>query len=356
MKPSRAPRRWEDVTPQWMTAALAARDSRAEVAAVTLAQNDDGTNRRARFSLDYASGAGPSSVFLKAHTPQHRIVHLRNGNLFNEARLFASGAELPLEHPRVFHAVPDYPRLDFLIVMEDLLERGADARDATRPLTVEQAADGLAGLARLHSRYWNFSKWRERRLRWVKPWRPSKGWQVGLRRCVPRGIERGAGELPDEVTTLTGDAVVDLWVRYVRGLSRPPVTLLHGDTHIGNTYVLPDGTVGFLDWQVVRRGHWSQDAGYFPISALTVADRRAAQEELLEGYRAGLKVPEGQRPSREEAWLWYRASTCYGLAIWLSTLGTDGYQSREVSLLLAQRFAAAFVELDGAGALAELGL
>jgi hypothetical protein len=40
---------------------------------------------------------------------------------------------------------------------------------------------------------------------------------------------------------------------------------------------------------------------------------------------------------------------------WLSTLGTDGYQTREVSLALAERFAAAFVDLDTPAALAELG-
>ncbi len=50
----------------------------------------------------------------------------------------------------------------------------------------------------------------------------------------------------------------------------------------------------------------------------------------------------------------YRASPAYGLAIWLSTLGTDGWQRREVSLALAQRYAAAFVDLDTLAALDEL--
>src|SRR3546814_18553006 len=54
--------------------------------------------------------------------------------------------------------------------------------------------------------------------------------------------------------------------------------------------------------------------------------------------------------------LHYRASAAYGLAIWLSTLGTDGYQSRAISLALAQRYAAAFVELDTVSALAQLGV
>ena len=350
------PADWNAVTAAWMNEALGMRCPGAAVSEVTLATRDDGTNRRARFAIEYAQGTGPGSVFIKAHAANHRIVHLRNGNLFNEARLFASGADLPIEHPLVYRAIPHYLRLDFLLVMEDLLERGADPRDATRPMSIAQVRNGLAGLARLHSRYWDFNRLREKRLRWVKPWRPAKGWQVGLRRCVPRGLVRAAGELPPAVSALSADAVVDLWQRYVRGLSRRPITLLHGDTHIGNTYVLPDGTVGFLDWQVVRRGHWSQDTGYFPVSALTVQDRRLAERELLEDYRRSLAVPEGQRPSKADAWLWYRASTCYGLAIWLSTLGTDGYQSRDVSLVLAQRFSTAFAELDGAGALTQLGL
>lgn len=165
----------------------------------------------------------------------HSLVHLRNGNLFNEARLFASGAELPLEHPQVYFAMPDYLNLDFLLVMEDLLERNADPRDATRPMTVNQVNNGMTALSRLHSRYWNFQRRSEPRLRWVKNWRASRGWQV------------------------------------------------------------------------VRRGHWSQDAGYFPVSALTEEDRRHCEAELLESYRDALDFPGDTKPSREEAWLWYRA-------------------------------------------------
>src|SRR3546814_10704160 len=69
--------------------------------------------------MRYAGEPGPATVFAKAHTARHRIVHLRNGNLFNEARLFASGAELPLEHPLVYYATIDRLRLDFLLRSEE---------------------------------------------------------------------------------------------------------------------------------------------------------------------------------------------------------------------------------------------
>jgi hypothetical protein len=80
------PASWDDITPAWMSAALG-----ADVARVTVAGRDDGTNRRARLALTYASGSGPEVVFAKAEG-DHREVHARNGNLFNEAELFASGS------------------------------------------------------------------------------------------------------------------------------------------------------------------------------------------------------------------------------------------------------------------------
>lgn len=356
MKRLRIPRDWAEVTPAWMQRALATQHPDALVSAVEVLMRDDGTNRRARLGVQYAQGSGPARVFVKAHAAHHRWVHLRNGNLFNEARLFASGVLLPIEHPRVYAAVCDWLRLDFLLVMEDLRERQADPRDATRPLSVAQVASGLRGLARLHSQYWNLQAREHPGLRWLKTWAPAQGWQVGLRKRVPVGLQRAAGQLPTQIAALDGDRIVDFWCRYVQTLARQPMTLLHGDAHIGNSYVLPDDTVGFLDWQVVRRGGWSQDVGYFLVGALARDERRRHDAALIESYRKALAVPDAERPDAQIAWLHYRASPAYGLAIWLSTLGVDGYQSREVSLALARRYASAFVELDTAGALRQLGV
>ena len=348
----RIPSQWEQITPGWMTAALSDHHPKSKVGAVRIVTRDDGTNRRVRLGLTYSRGDGPRTVFLKSHETSHRDVHLRNGNLFNEARLFASRVSLDIEHPQVFRSIVDWWSLNFLVVMEDLTQRGGDPRDATRPMTVDQVASGLRGLARLHSQYWGFSKKTHRKLAWVKTWAPTEGWQQGLRKRIPSGLERAADLLPAAVRKYDADDVVRLWTSYVATLADGPLTLLHGDAHIGNTYVLPDGTVGFLDWQVVRRGEWSQDVGYFLVGSLTEDDRRGNERALIDEYCGLLSVPKGERPSREQAWERYRATPAYGLGIWLSTLGADGYQSRQVSTALVQRFAAAFVELDTERALA----
>jgi sulfur transfer complex TusBCD TusB component (DsrH family) len=346
---------WEDVTPAWMTSAIAGRHPDAKVSNVTIVTRDDGTNRRARFGLTYAAGSGPRTVFAKAEDGAHREVHARNGNLFNEVQLFASGVPLGVDHPLVYAAIIDRPGLDWTVVMEDLTARGADPRDATRPMSVEQVANAVRGLARLHSRYWGFSVARHPELAWVQPFEPTEGWQVGLKARIPLGLERAAGALPAEVSHHDAEEIVgSLWVRYITSFARGPRTLLHGDPHIGNTYVLPDGDVGFLDWEVARSGHWSHDLGYFVVGALTEEDRRRSEADLVEEYRRSLDVPDDERPSAGEAWLRYRASAAHGLAIWLSTLGTDGWQSRDVSITLARRYSAAFAELDTVTALDQI--
>ncbi|OHV63322.1 phosphotransferase [Pseudofrankia sp. BMG5.36] len=353
LAPLLVPADWAEVTSAWFTAVLAESCPGAVVEDAILVARDDGTNRRARFDLTYAAGSGPDRVFLKAEGV-HRAVHARNGNLFNEPDLFDSGVPIPVDHPRSYRVIIDRPGLDYLIVMEDVTRRGGDPRDSTRPMTVDQVANGLRGLARLHSRYWGFSAATELDLAWVQTWAPTEGFQAGLRTYTPRGLERGAGRLPGAVTAYDGDGHVDVWARYVATLSRGPVTLLHADAHIGNTYVLPGDDVGFLDWQVVRRGAWPQDVGYFLVGSLTVEDRRRAEADLLKEYLTALDVPDATRPSFDDAWLQYRASAAYGLTIWLSTLGTDGYQSQEISLTLAERYAAAYVDLDTESALAAI--
>jgi Phosphotransferase enzyme family len=356
VKPGRIPKQWEDFSPEWMTWAISRRHPGAKVRDVTVMAREDGTNRRARLGLTYDGGFGPGTVFVKTNDPAHRLVHLRNGNLFGEAQLFASGVPLDVDHPLVHASIVDRRRMDFLLVMEDLAARQADPRDATRPMSIDQVAHGVRGLARLHSQYWGFSGRTHPALRWVQTWEPTDGWQIGLKQRVPIGLDRGGADLPAEVTKYGGNEIVGIWARYVASLSKGPTTLLHGDAHIGNTYVLPDGDVGFLDWQVVRRGEWSQDIGYFLVGALTENDRQDSEADLVKEYRTSLDLHGGQVPSADEAWLRYRATPAYGLAIWLSTLGTDGWQPRDVSIALARRYARAFVELETMAALADLGV
>jgi len=345
------PQAWDSVTPEWMTAALADSFPGVEVNDVAVVLRDDGTNRRARLALTYAGRQGPATVFMKASDLEHAAVNARTGGVFNEPRLFASGVALPLDHPAVHRTLIDEPRLDFMMVMEDITGRGGDPRDATRPMTIDQVRNGVRSLARLHSAYWGDRWGRYPQLSWIEPFVAWRGMATG----IDIGLERVGDSIAAEVRRLDGKQIMrDIWVPFVATLATGGQTLVHGDAHIGNTYVLPDGSVGFLDWQVVRRANPAIDLGYFLQGSCTIEDRRSAERELVEDYRLALELPADELPSSDDVWLRYRSSTAHGLAVWLVTAASD-WQRFEVSLALSQRYAAAFVDLDAIAAIAALG-
>ena len=188
------------------------------------------------------------------------------------------------------------------MIMEDVVARGADPRDSTRPMTVEQVANGVRGLARMHSQFWgerltaNSGAGLARAVRRIR-----KGWSTP--RCTSRTSDWATTVSPEILAFSGTDLFVDIWARYIgtlTGSSTSSPTLLHGDPHIGNTYVLPDDEVGFLDWQMARRGNWSLDLGYFLQGALTIEDRRRAERDLLDEYRGALALPSSELPSAEE--------------------------------------------------------
>lgn len=348
---------WDEVTADWMTAALARDFPDVVVEAVTVAMRDDGTNRRARLALSYRPGpSGPRTVFVKAVDPEHRELIKLTSGLLHEPRLFNSEIDLPLEHPCVYAAPIDEVGEDFLLVMEDLTERHADPRDATRPLNVAQAADGVRGLARMHGAFWG-ERLDRPALEWLEPLEEWEGMQYAP---LPAALERLGDAAPASVHALTIEQLVEgIWKPFIRTLTGSrggAPTLLHGDAHVGNTYLLPNGTVGFLDWQVARRGNFSLDLGYFLQGAITTEDRRAHERELLAEYRNALELPAVELPSAEEIWLRYRASVAHGLTLWLATASAgELWQRPDIALALAQRYSAAYEDLQTAEALAELG-
>jgi aminoglycoside phosphotransferase (APT) family kinase protein len=328
-----------------MTAALARHHPEAVVDGVSVVLRDDGTNKRARLALTYSAGSGPATVFAKAVDPDHAELVALTSGLYHEPRLFTSGVELPLDHPTVYTALIDEDRSNFLMVMEDVVARGADPRDSTRPMSIDQVASGVRGLARMHSQFWGDRLDTFPTLGWLEPFVAFEGMQY-----APLHIanERLGDTVAPEILALSGtDLFVDIWARYIGSLTRSTQTLLHGDPHIGNTYVLPNDEVGFLDWQMARRGNWSLDLGYFLQGALTIEDRRAGERDLLNEYRGALDLPADELPGADEVWLRYRASVAHGLAIWMATLsGGDAWQGADICLALAQRYGAAFIDLE----------
>jgi hypothetical protein len=152
---SAVPRSLSELTPEWLTAAIADRCPGAVVSDLAVGPVADGTNRRASVRLQYASGSGPPAVFVKAPGRiLHRLALLALGAWQTEAQLAAAAPDLPLAHPLPYAAAVDRQRLAAIVVTDDITTCGGRPNDGLTALSVAEVRDGLAGLARMHAAYW----------------------------------------------------------------------------------------------------------------------------------------------------------------------------------------------------------
>lgn len=266
-----------------------------------------------------------SALFVLVGLYQRLYPHAPDPMYLTETRFYRDlRPELDLEIPRTFGSVYDTRSRQFAILMEDLRLRGARFPNATMEIPVPQVRALVTLLARLHARYWQCPRF-EGELGWV-PTRLSGGMfpvfdGIGLE-LIRYQVE--SNPFKQRLLAPLERSVDALWEtlwRSQRRLAAGPQTLLHGDTHIGNAYLLPDGTGGFYDWQLMVRGHWAIDLTYLLCSGLAANVRREHERELINHYLATLA--EGgveDPPTAQEAWECYRLAAIWGLVIgWLIT-------------------------------------
>jgi len=324
-------RREEDLTAAVLTDVLAVDHPGVQVDAVEIVatkrcgEGIASTADRMLLDLTYAEGSTgglPERMVLKTmlvspHAPAE--MYATEVRFYNELR-----PSLSVETPRCYAGSFDPATGQFGLLLEDLTARGAWFPNATLRVSVEEVGALLDQLAALHAEFWRSPRFGAD-LAWVAT--PRKGGMSGI-------FERhGLAIISDQVDrhpfkreliAPLGLGVGELWAALAvaeRSLEAAPVTLLHGDSHIGNTYLLPDGTGGLLDWQLQVRGCWAHDVVYLLSTALDPEVRRAKGRVLLGRYLDALAsrgVPDA--PSPDEAWEWCRRAVLWGLVIgWLIT-------------------------------------
>jgi hypothetical protein len=337
------------LTPTWLTEALARSFPGADVASVRVRDVAGGTNTRCVAELAYARGHGPASVFVKLPGRLlHRLALGALGAWSAEARLAASGIVLPVEAPAFFAGATDPCRLAAAVVMEDVTARGGRPNSGIAPLSPGEVSSGLRELASLHAAH--LDRRLPGELGYVRAWRLAAPWAPVSAVSLARGLARWARLAPVEAATLrraVGVRELERRFRSWAAVARTgPQTLLHGDPHPANTYSLPGGRTGFLDWQLVRVGSYAHDVGYFLAGSLDPATRRRVERDLLAGYLEHLaELGAATPPTLDETWTRYRSSVAFGLGTWLHTIGAGSFQPADVSRATLERFAAAYVEL-----------
>jgi hypothetical protein len=324
-----------DVTPQWLTQLLANRYPGIVVRDFETIEvkNTHTTKVRLRLDLnDEGRAAGiPEAVCLKSNWSGFRT----QGICELEARfydlLLNAGLHLPV--PDVFYADWDDDSWgNGIVVMEDLVHTPGSFGASHDDLGIDGVAKGLEAIARVHAACWGDPRLASET--WLHPSMATANdadqmniyWHYiefnladpAFADAVPAWMFDSPGLLHHALDELSAYE-----------LNHPgPSALVHGDAHQGNSFLRADGQRIWIDWQMVRKGRSLRDVEYFMVSSLTVDERQAADQDLVEHYRHALIAAGADpAPTQDDAWQQFIRWPAYGAEAWLGNVNQWGQRT-----------------------------
>ncbi|MGY8635064.1 aminoglycoside phosphotransferase family protein [Bradyrhizobium sp. 14AA] len=346
------------ITTQWLTAVLCDKIPGAMVTAVEVKPASAGTHERHRLVVAYneqGNRAGlPGSMFTKSlPSVVTRMIGGFNGTARAEGRFYTRlQPQLPIEAPVGYHAAFDPRSLASILLLEDLVAtKSATFCNHKTYVTRAMADDMINLLAALHARFYGDAELATR-YRWVAPyprWFTIGAEKMDLEYYTRKAFEAAAHVIPQSVLARR-DAV---WPAAMQALAlhdSEPQGLLHSDVHIGNWYRTGAGKMGLCDWQCLARGHWSRDFAYAVTAALTPADRRKWERDLLARYLERFAALTGVKPDFDASFRNYRQQIVHALLMWTITLCHSpllpNMQPEETTLMMIERISTAMADLE----------
>jgi hypothetical protein len=310
------------------------------------------TSGRAMLKLHYAAGA-------PADLPQRVVCKIALGaesvmTAFyeNEVQIYTKlRPDRLIEAPRSLGALFDPASGQFVLMLEDLSQRGARFPNVLQEVPLSAVESLLDTLATLHAGHWESPRF-SGDLAWLQSHVHGRVAYL-MNELAPPLIQHEIDtqafkrEMVQRLRT-TGPELLAGVKSLQAYQSRLPQTLLHGDTHLGNTYLLPQGVGGLLDWQLSVRGYCMHDVSYLIVTSLPIALRREHERALLDRYRERLMaLGVKNAPSTEQIWTEYRRAVVWGVYVgWLTTpIANYGWEINVVNHL---RLTTAYEDLDTA--------
>jgi Phosphotransferase enzyme family len=362
---SRVPASADQLTPEWLTAALCRDAPGARVIGLEFGEGTTGSSARRALTATYndaGTEAGlPTALFTKASPGFAARLVLGVGGMAEAECIFYRQVRptLTINSPLGYYAVTDPRTFCSMIVLENVgVTRGATFGSALQALTREQAEDIVSQMAGYHGAYWQSEAF-SRDLANVRSAEAVQEWLnpvASFKRRTLKGMDDAARVIPAGMHA-SRETIFELFMKSLHLHRSAPQTLLHEDVHPGNWYRDGEGRMGLYDWQALARGHWALDYSYATVAALRIEDRRAWEHDLLELYVDKLAAAGGPTLGFDEAWQGYRLQAIHGLVYWLFTIGRNPrfepeLQPDEYSIAIIERLAAMMDEHDSLAGLA----
>jgi len=296
----------EDLTPEWLTAAL--RSGGLDVTVASVDHRPVGTGQMAeshRLTLNYDADAdaGPATVVAKvpAQGPESRAAGAAGGYA-NEVGFYRDLAHtVTIRVPECHYAAIGSDLGRFVLVLEDLAP--AEQGDQLAGCTVEQAGAAVETLAGLHGPRWCDPTLFD--VTWLQRVTPETSFFLGelMRSATDGFVDRYRGRMSgDDIDTLQAFAAVTHdWLA-----ARPErFGLVHGDYRLDNLLfgtAAGGSPAAAVDWQTLGVGLPARDLAYFLGNGLLPEDRRAHERALVERYHTALVAQGVEGHSLDECW------------------------------------------------------
>jgi Ecdysteroid kinase-like family len=290
----------DDVTPEWLTAALTeagvltgGRVGEATSARIGQEYGFTGVIGRIRVSYENATGDLPGSLvvklpmaldeaasgFRKAQERDAARMRRHYDRCAREERFYREiGASFA---PRVYYSAADEVRGRVVFLFEDL--SGGRQGDVLQGCSVDDVAHVIDELAPFHARHWEGRA-------------PVHGFEP--MRAAPAARQERYAHVLELFLDRHGDALSPDVLRIARRLGtrlgavaeklhEGRKTLIHGDLHLDNLifdHRRDDRPVVILDWQIAAVGPPASDVALLICDSLGVEERRAGETDLLDRY------------------------------------------------------------------------
>ena len=366
----------EEITPEWLTAALSPKAPGLKVKSCKVTGERHGFTSLIFVSMELNEAAAAAGI------PNNIVI---KGGFRSFARHYAHSyameayayrdvwPRLTFNMPKTFFVDLELANDQSIIIMEDLRDRGVTFGHGLKPQSYDLMAKRLSALAELHASTWD------------SPEFGSGGKFLGI---MPNGVRmmrlhmeesgyiqrdgdmkgRGAAAKlnptffsPEGWATMfdekmSQNSVVPEvfrdreWSHSAMLFNEEvcdtlPNCVLHGDTHLGNSFVEPDGAPGFLDSQV-RRDPPYFDVSYTITCGLDSYTRRRWERQLVGHYVAEMGR-RGVHLDMDETMRQYAYSLHTGFMVFI--INDLAFQTAAFNTAHVSRFVNAMMDNDTKG-------
>ncbi|KAF2970414.1 hypothetical protein GQX73_g3155 [Xylaria multiplex] len=318
-----------EITPQWLSSVLG-----VKVKSIKRTGELPGTATKLYIIAKHEKGerrlclkGGFNPAFIE-QMPWIVMIYQREVEFFNRIAPTLKGMDLP----KSWWA--GHTTNQGIVVMEDLAARGCQFGNPVETWPVYRVRQGVEQLAALHAKTWGVCPE-------DYPWLTSDYDQAILTLMQTYSAVVNGPDRPYVQEYLRDqDRVTAVLKKHYRSRNPKFQALLHGDAHLGNTY-LDRGAPRFLDWQMIHIGSAFHDVAYYITGALTIENRRAYEWKLIDHYLSVLAkfgVRKNLKSSDEDLRIEYKKSILAGIG-WM--MCPYEMQPRECVHAMAVRYATA---------------